>query len=577
LNDPSGIDLRIESITFSGSPEPVSTIDSEVIVIVGPNNSGKSRALREIQQRTAASDAATVVISALKARRQGTVTDLKAWLQANAPEVRTTNPGSARIFAGRRRREVVHMALEAAALHWAQNDSLQETAYFLMLLADAETRLELAASVDSIDALVGDAIEPLQRLLVDHAAERRLADSVKRAFDEPVSVNRAGGSRLHLHLGRAIAEPRLDSEEYLEELRGLPLVAEQGDGMRSFIGLMLTVLATPYPVILVDEPEAFLHPPQAREIGRQLGKPTGRQRFVATHSSDVLLGLLDQASPTTIIRLRRLGQDQNVPAVLSQQDIRELLDDPTLRYSNLLDGLFHRGVVMCEADGDARLYGAALDVELDTRQQPSPDLLFTHCGGKQKLPDALRAMRALDVPVAAIADFDVLRNESPLKEIIEVLGGVWESLRPDWQAVASAIATQPPVAPLVGDLRAELDEQFGSDNAARLSEEQSRTIRELTKSTDGWRALKTSGLAGVPRGAAATAARRLLPRLRDLGLFIVEIGELESWAPEIGRHGASFVTAALEAKVHETAAPLRKFVFEVAEGVTRVERADAPA
>ena len=38
------------------------------------------------------------------------------------------------------------------------------------------------------------------------------------------------------------------------------------------------------------------------------------------------------------------------------------------------------------------------------------------------MPVVISSLRNLDVPVHVIADFDILNNESPLKEIVEALG-----------------------------------------------------------------------------------------------------------------------------------------------------------
>jgi len=43
----------------------------------------------------------------------------------------------------------------------------------------------------------------------------------------------------------------------------LPQVQEQGDDVKSFVGMLLAITATEYPLLLIDEPETFLHPPQA--------------------------------------------------------------------------------------------------------------------------------------------------------------------------------------------------------------------------------------------------------------------------------------------------------------------------
>lgn len=109
-------------------------------------------------------------------------------------------------------------------------------------------------------------------------------------------------------------------------------------------------------ISLVDEPEAFLHPPQARLLGRLLGAERADylQLFVATHSADFLRGALDSNDQNIrIIRLRREGEVNKVTE-LTPDDLRRSWADPTLRYSNVLDGVFHEQVVVCEADGDCR-------------------------------------------------------------------------------------------------------------------------------------------------------------------------------------------------------------------------------
>ena len=71
--------------------------------------------------------------------------------------------------------------------------------------------------------------------------------------------------------------------------------------MRSFASVILHLLAPITPsILLLDEPEAFLHPPQARLLGEIIAKEKSHraQLFVATHSSDVLQGLMNVA-PTT--------------------------------------------------------------------------------------------------------------------------------------------------------------------------------------------------------------------------------------------------------------------------------------
>lgn len=95
--------------------------------------------------------------------------------------------------------------------------------------------------------------------------------------------------------------------------------------------------------MLIDEPEAFVRPPPARQLGRILvkDKPEDQQLWLSTHSGDLVRGLLEIPDASVrVLRLRR-RDDVNVVAELSSSDVKTLWDDPLLRYSNILDGLFH--------------------------------------------------------------------------------------------------------------------------------------------------------------------------------------------------------------------------------------------
>lgn len=47
---------------------------------------------------------------------------------------------------------------------------------------------------------------------------------------------------------------------------------EEGDGLRSFVSVLLSLMGRRKPVFLLDEPEAFLHPPYAAQDGGNPGQ-----------------------------------------------------------------------------------------------------------------------------------------------------------------------------------------------------------------------------------------------------------------------------------------------------------------
>src|SRR5438445_2785286 len=270
------------------------------------------------------------------------------------------------------------------------------------LPAYTEQRLSLIAGASHWNPMEESPNAPLQVLFARPHLEKQVSDIAQEAFGVALHLSRFPGGPIDLYVGTPTNEPSATtiSDPYLEEIRSMPLLREQGDGMRSFVGIMLVLLAASYPIVLLDEPEAFLHPPQARLLGRKIGGGTSDTQVVmATHSTDTLVGLLSSGSTdVTVVRLTRQAAINPV-SVLPHDQLRQLWSDPLLASSNLLDGLFHRGVILAEGDTDARYYGAVLDHD---KGDAAHELFFTHCGGKARMAMVIRALHALDVPVVAI-------------------------------------------------------------------------------------------------------------------------------------------------------------------------------
>jgi AAA domain, putative AbiEii toxin, Type IV TA system len=192
-------------------------------------------------------------------------------------------------------------------------------------------------------------------------------------------------------------------------------IEKQGDGMRAFATVVLNTLLNNRCLTLIDEPEAFLHPPQARTLGFMIAKefPKNRQAVIATHSGDIVRGLLE-------------GDPERIKVLqLSNHEPQKVWNDPILYHSNILDGLFHEKVVVCEADTDCRFYSAILrSIHEHHPQTKLVDLLFLHCGGKDRIPTVNCALSKVGVPVTVVVDFDILNDGAKLKELVEFWRGM---------------------------------------------------------------------------------------------------------------------------------------------------------
>jgi hypothetical protein len=265
---------------------------------------------------------------------------------------------------------------------------------------------------------------------------------------------------------------------------------------------------------------------------------------------------------TTVVRLRCDGT-VNRAAVLQPESVRALWDDPILRFSNALDGIFHRGVVVCEGDSDARFYDATLQVVRKRAGASEHGLLFTHCGGKQRAQVVVEALRGLDVPVCVICDIDVLREEQPLRRIVEALGGDWEAVKSDWKTVRTEVNSRSVSRRRIIDVRREVDEFLDSTEDEFLTKTAEKRIQKLAHSDDAWSIVKETGETGIPSGNATVAWQRLNTSLRAFGLFVVPVGALEGWDGSIGNHGPKWAVEALGAGLHKREGDHADFVSAV--------------
>jgi hypothetical protein len=436
----------------------VDLADPGVTVVVGPNNSGKTLLLREtmtLLEQLTPDPEPLKILSAVDLRKEGPADELLDWLKEQGL-ARPLDP--LRNYQTSYRRRAQPLAESTVREQWDQANSLGPLSDLLVAYHATDGRLGLVGGASVPNLYTPDQFgeHPLHALYFDRSAEDELSALAERAFGMPLTLNRYGAG-LQLHLG-VPGEPETvppPPRAYLDAVLSLPLLQEQGDGVRSFVGLLLHSMVK-MPLVLIDEPEAFLHPPHARLLGRVLVERTGadEQLIIATHSDDVLQGVLEiRDRPIRVIRLTREG-DRAIMRTLDPAAIRRLWADPLVRHSQLLDGLFHEAVLVCESDADCRFYAAVFDELIGNDFGPA--LLITHVGGKQRLAKAVRAVVQFGLHVGVIADLDMLADSAMLADLVRALGGSWTAFEQDHRIVASNVAGLGR-APDIGDLRDQLN------------------------------------------------------------------------------------------------------------------------
>jgi AAA domain, putative AbiEii toxin, Type IV TA system len=548
--DPTKFRFFVSALGFSDG----TTVDlkpNSVVVVVGPNNAGKSRALRDILSHLGdpSHQGATPVVTRLEDTRSGTGHDFFGWLCTRA-SFREAGTRKDDLFGGVGFNLSGKSLSQHAQTAWV-NDSLGNYARAVSVLLTTEKRLRAADPCSSYDATTASPSEPIQALYADRALELQLSGTFRSAYRRDLAVDRLGGSKIPLHVGDAPDPSEFGGElaiDYQRAVKAMPLLHEQGDGMRSFASCLLYSGVVDYPIVLIDEPETFLHPAPARVLARHLAQSTldkQRQLFVTTHNGDILRGLLStEQRSITIVRLTR-SININHASSVSLRSVEELWADPLLRVSNILEGLFHEHVCLCEADTDVRFYSATVAAMCEQRGAVAPDVLYTHCSGKHRMPSVVRALHSIGVRTTVIADIDMLDGIEPLKKLWAAFGRDWVEIQADWSTVDAAVR-QTQKSPAIAVVREEIRKVLDAAEGASLTPEITKRVRQLTKAVGGWQHVKASGEAAIPKGGVRSAYERLRATLLDGGIALVPVGELEGFLPTVSKKGPAWVNKAIE-------------------------------
>lgn len=225
-----------------------------------------------------------------------------------------------------------------------------------------------------------------------------------------------------------------------------------------------------------------------------------------------------------------------------------------LRYTNVLDGLFHRAVVLAEAEADCAFYGAALDAA-SAGSAPNRDLLFVPTGGKDGMPRVASSLAAVGVPVVATVDLDLLNDEAKLRRLVEAIGSTWtDHMSGLWKKCTSDFRARTEQA-RVSDVQAAIGAVLDGHEAEPFTSELQAQVRaHLRTSGSRWGPMKEYGLAAF-KGEARIALDALLEELDRIGVILVKSGELERLAPEVAvSKGPEWLPAALTANAHANSA-----------------------
>ncbi len=520
----------------------------DLVVIVGPNNSGKTRALKDVVAHAATGKTRPIVIRSVECqlpdnpqKAYGIMTAVdhqgRAWFHAIRPDLNETN--SLQVD---ERWEEQYRELSGKTPEKCWTWFRTHIAWQLVGFLDTASRLRATGRRNSpeADTRCDSLVHVLYR--AGRTIEAQVAKCVKEAFDLEVCVDYSRLVRMGLRVGPSFSKMPTDPREAGEFLEKYEELDEQGDGIRSYVATAISLLALNRPIMLIDEPEAFLHSPQAYRIGSLIAESAGagRQIIVATHSADVLRGIVQGRNEVDLLRVDRRG-DINPIRRLSPDDVAQVVGDPLLSSARVLDGIFYRGAVVVEGDSDVRFYHA-----LARKSRPNVDLHFVNADNKQTVPRIISTYRKLGVPCVGIVDIDALSDarefetaltdvevgSADLERALEIQSGIQREIH-SVPLEKTLKDVQNRLAAAVEQIKSILEASGDSNTEARRKHDHllaslRQLFGRLRADCSAWREIKQRGRRAL--SSRSQGGFEELSRIcSSAGLFINPAGELESW------------------------------------------------
>lgn len=263
-------------------------------------------------------------------------------------------------------------------------------------------------------------------------------------------------------------------------------------------------------VLLMDEPEAFLHPALAFNLGHEIARSlasTDKRLFVSTHSPQFLMGCIQSGVPINVVRLtyrNKFATARLLPSI----ELIKLMRNPLLRSMGVISALFYESVIVTEADPD-RVFYQEINERLLRKERGIPNCIFLNAQNKHTIPTIISPLRNLGIPTAAIYDIDFVKDSGGVATRFMETAGIPRLAQQGLTTTRSALAA------------------------------------ELLKSDPNY---KTSGGINVLVSADRAAAEDYFNQLDFYGAFVVRDGELESWLnlQNIAGHGPTWLISMFE-------------------------------
>lgn len=529
--------IFIESIEFSDG-NTIEFNSDDIVLLVGANNVGKSRTLKDLQQDLIDYRTPKILVKNINYQAEGFSAEIvKSFFERNFSKDSDNNYSVA----------IDNNHTYCFDKYCFENIDQNFRDFYKCLFSylSTENRLNITKPIKFNMSVDRGCLNILSKLEESTDAISILNNFLAFAFKKSIDVYqyyendsivkeyKIGDNRI---IYDAINSNGREEKKIIKDLEGL---CNQGDGIRSAVAILSSLIVNEHSLFLVDEPETFLHPPQAKLIAKNIvNLSNDKQCFIATHNIDFIKGIVEEnSSRVKIIKIDRKG-NKNYFNLINNDSITEIANDKNLKYTNLLDGLFYNRLVLCENESDCKFYSAILE-NLDPINYQNT--LFCAVGGKEQFKKIIPLLRELSIQYFVIADIDLIDNKDSLKQLLNsceidcyenIRQKHEEFLRKFIEKTNDQVKTQE-------EIKREINNVFNQDKY--LSTSAVKKIRDILKTVSCFKLLKKGGKNILPQGECISLFNDIKKYLNEHNIFILECGEVERFVPDVSGHGNEWV------------------------------------
>lgn len=564
LNNPS---LTISKIKFNNN-EVFSFNKDDIVLFVGANNVGKSRALKDIKDDIIGKSTNKVIIKEIEYKDLNfTEKNMQNYFKNNYDN-EIENNGDYSI-------EIEHQVVQYYNNDQFKNILLNKKIFYKVLFSflSTENRLSMTSPISYNFIKDKISLHIMRKLEKDTQAITKLNDILNSCFDKAIDISEEVDnnslSKLYKfgtreEISKTINANTREARYLLESLDNLN---EQGDGIRSAVAILSSLIANEHTLYLIDEPETFLHPPQARILGNNIVELSkNKQCFISTHNIDLIRGILEnKSSRIKIIKINR-NENNNEFHVIDNESISKIANDKNLKYSNILNGLFYNTVVLCENESDCKFYSAILEY-LDSNIYHN--ILFCAVGGKDQFKIIIPLLQKLKINYKIIADLDLIDNRERLKNLLNSIEeNKYDQISETHNNFLNLFEkeTDNQIKKQIA-IKDEILKLFTNDDY--MSEETANKIKLVLKNISHLKLLKNTGKSCLPAGKCTIEYDRIIKFLNINNIYVVECGEIERFITQVDGHGNNWVENVfntypfLEESVYDDVKEFIKNIFKI--------------